>query len=335
MPVLWDKGFDGNVFLAAVHETGAKFLGRVKNNRCLPVLARLDDGSFLSVIDGLPVRIIEAVITVTCADGTAFTGVYRLVSNLFNPRRHPATALIRLFHERWEHESAYFALRHTMMAGRVLRSKDPVGVEQEMWSLLALYQVLRTAMVDAVETAPGTDPDRAGFTIAREAAREQLVKAAGVVTDTVDLVGVIGARVLAGLLPPRRLRVSTRKVKSPISRYNARVDDGRPLTSQNVTAIDIAVHEPPSAGPGPAEVPRVELDTVAPAAAPATGLPEAGRRETVLAFLRSQPGRPRHGREIADVLGTANINSVCVQLSGWARAGVLQKTAPATYILAA
>ena len=37
------------------------------------------------------------------------------------------------------------------------------------------------AMADAVETRPGTDPDRASFTIALEAARDQLTAAAGII----------------------------------------------------------------------------------------------------------------------------------------------------------
>jgi hypothetical protein len=56
----------------------------------------------------------------------------------------------------------------------VLRSCDPVGVEQEMWALLVLYQLLRRAMVEAAESRPGTDPDRCGFTIALHPARDLL-----------------------------------------------------------------------------------------------------------------------------------------------------------------
>lgn len=66
---------------------------------------------------------------------------------------------MRLYHERWEIESAYYALRHTLVNGRVLRSGDSFGIEQEMSAQLTLYQLLRTAMVDAVESAPVTDSD--------------------------------------------------------------------------------------------------------------------------------------------------------------------------------
>ncbi len=134
--VLWDKGFDGNAFLAAVIATRAQILGRLRSNRRTPVLTRLCDGSYLSVIGTARVRVIDAQITVTCADGTVFTGSYRLVTTLTDARRYPAATLTRLYHQRWEHESAYYALRHTLMNGRRLRSGDPFGVEQEMWALL-------------------------------------------------------------------------------------------------------------------------------------------------------------------------------------------------------
>jgi hypothetical protein len=72
-----------------------------------------------------------------------------------------------------EIESAYLALRHTMLDGQVLRSGDRPGVEQEIQSLLSFCQLLRMAMVTAVETRPGTNPGRASFTTALETARDQ------------------------------------------------------------------------------------------------------------------------------------------------------------------
>ncbi|WP_328565006.1 hypothetical protein [Streptomyces coelicoflavus] len=80
------------------------------------------------------------------------------------------------------------------MNGRVLRSGDPAGVEQEMWALLTLYQALRTMMVEAAESLHDTDPDRCCFTIALQTARDQVVQAAAVITDPADAgrVGLIG-----------------------------------------------------------------------------------------------------------------------------------------------
>ena len=126
-----------------------------------------------------------------------------------------------MYHERWQHEIAYLALRHTLLEGRVLRSKDPAGVEQEMWALLALYQVLRTAITDRRrQPCPGTDPDRASYQIAVHTARTLVTSARGVATGAGDLAGDIGRAVLASLHGPRRPRVCARRVKSPLSRWN-------------------------------------------------------------------------------------------------------------------
>ncbi|MGW1087364.1 hypothetical protein ACWD4L_13680 [Streptomyces sp. NPDC002596] len=123
-------------------------------------------------------------------------------------------------HERWEVESAYFAIKKSMLGRRVLRSKTWAGIAQEVYSLLSAYQVLRIAIADATGTTPGADPDRGSFTIALRCARDQIAQAAGIIADTViDLVGTIGRAVLDQLMPTRRLRVSPRAVKRPLSRY--------------------------------------------------------------------------------------------------------------------
>ena len=98
--------------------------------------------------------------TVTCHDGTVYGGVYRLATTCW-ATAHTGDTLMTLYHERWQHEITYLALRHTLLQGRVLRWGDPAGIEQEMWALLAVYQALRTAVTDAVQSVPGTDPDRA------------------------------------------------------------------------------------------------------------------------------------------------------------------------------
>lgn len=101
MLLLTDRGFDASDFLTAVAGTGAQFLARVRNNRRLPVLAHLDDGSYLAKLGVLTVRIIDADITIICADGTTWHDTYRLATTLTDSRRHPAPALIAIYHERW------------------------------------------------------------------------------------------------------------------------------------------------------------------------------------------------------------------------------------------
>ena len=112
-----------------------------------------------------------------------------------------------------------------------------------MWALLTLYQALRRAMVTAIETRPGTDPDRASFTTALTTTQTLLTSASNIITDHIDLIGDIGRAVLADLLPPRRPRTSTRKIKSPLSRYNKK-DPHRPERSTTITALAITVNHP-------------------------------------------------------------------------------------------
>src|SRR5206468_2457860 len=82
---------------------------------------------YRSTFGGKVVRVVEAEITVTTTAGTA-TGVYRLITTLLDHRRYPADALIRLYHERWEIETAYLELKSSILGGRVLRARTPTGV---------------------------------------------------------------------------------------------------------------------------------------------------------------------------------------------------------------
>ncbi|HEX2808810.1 MAG TPA: IS4 family transposase, partial [Kineosporiaceae bacterium] len=216
MLLLGDRAYDSNDFLRRVTASGAMFLVRAKCTRNLPVLAVLADGSFLSRLDGLAVRVIEAAITATGPDGQVIAhDCYRLVTTLLDPASDPAPVLVRLYHERWEIESAYYALKHTLLHGRVLRSRGQAELEQELWAILTVYQLLRTAMVEATD-AVGADPDRASFTIALNTARNQVTLAAAIMPTIdpatgpqgrIDLIGAIGHAVQANLLGPRRLRI--------------------------------------------------------------------------------------------------------------------------------
>jgi hypothetical protein len=234
MLLLMDRGFDDGPFLAAVAAQKAQFLVRMSRIRKPRVLANPPDGSFLSVIGGVKVRIITARVTVTCHDGTVYGDAYRLATTLLDYCAFPARALVALYHERWEHDVTYLALRHTLLKGRVLRSGDPAGIEQEMWALLALYQALRTAVTDAVQAVPG--PDRVGWQAAVDTARDLVTTAANITDpDGGDLAGDIGRAVLAALHAPRRPRVCARKVKCPVSRWHIH-PDGKPRTTKRITS---------------------------------------------------------------------------------------------------
>lgn len=323
MLVLLDRAFDASAFLREVAATGAMLLARGTATRKPPVLEHLPDGSYLSQLDGLQVRIIEADLAVTGSDGSRVADSYRLITTLVDYRRFPAAALVRLYHERWEIESAYFALRHTLLDGHVLRSGDRPGLEQEIWALLIVYQLLRMAMVTAVETRPGTDPDRASFTTAIETARDQLTAAAGICPDgPADLPGAIGRAVLDTLLPARRPRYSARNVKCPTSRYHAR-DDGRPALPATITAVDITICIPPlDLAPGKTHRDR---STSRPPQPPT-------RRQRIMTIMSTDPGRDWSGSELAAHLQVKPRNML-TQLAEWARLGFLTRTGLGTYAL--
>jgi Insertion element 4 transposase N-terminal/Transposase DDE domain len=101
MLVLMDRGFDAGNFLTEVAAAKAQFLVRLTATRRPPMLRHLPDGSFMSLIGGVKVRIIEASVTVTCHDGTRYGGRYRFATSLLDHRAYPAQALITLYHERW------------------------------------------------------------------------------------------------------------------------------------------------------------------------------------------------------------------------------------------
>jgi hypothetical protein len=179
------------------------------------------------------------------------------------------------------------------------------------------------AMVTAVESRPGTDPDRASFTTAMEAAREELTAARGVCpAGPADPLGVIGRAVLATLLPARRHRYSARKVKSATSRYLNR-DDDRPSTPTAVTGIDIAVRTPPPTDINPR--PRRDRSSPRPPRPPT-------RRQRVTAIMGTDPDKSWHGSELADQLQIKPRN-LLTQLAEWSRLDLLTRTGTGTYAL--
>jgi len=250
MLVLADRNFAATGFIDAVAATGADFLIRAKTHATalkLPVLARLPDGTFLSRIGEVKVRVIDAAITVTVNTDVdkgdeehREQHLYRLVTTLLDPSRAAAFDLVRLYHERWEIETSYFELKSTILAGRVLRGRHPDAVTQELWALLIAYQLLRTAMADAILHRPDIDPDRASFTTALNTARDQIIRADQILAGThVDLVGRIGTAILEQLLPKRRTKTHARAIKRAISKYRAKTRDIDRRT--HPTSIHIAI----------------------------------------------------------------------------------------------
>jgi hypothetical protein len=222
MLVLADRNFAAADVITRIASTGADLLIRAKNSRVLPSITHLPDGSWLSRLGGIEVRVIDAEITATLAGRKQHTGRYRLITTLTDHRRYPAREIVTLYHQRWEIETAFLEMKSTLLGGKVLRAQTPAGIEQEIYALLSGYQALRLAIADAL-LGHHIAPDRAGFTIALNTARDQIVQAAGIIADTViDLIGTIGHAVRTGLLPHRRTRICPRVVKRAISKHRAK-----------------------------------------------------------------------------------------------------------------
>jgi Insertion element 4 transposase N-terminal/Transposase DDE domain len=151
MLCLADRGFSGFEHWQRARATGAQLLWRCAENRILPVLKELDDGSFLSEIrptgvtrqqaadQAIKVRVIEYTLP-GLPDGQPR---YRLLTSLLDDKAAPAQELAVLYHERWQVEGVFDELKtHLRQGRRVLRSKTAQGVRQEFYGwVLAHYAV--------------------------------------------------------------------------------------------------------------------------------------------------------------------------------------------------
>jgi DDE family transposase len=258
-----DRNFSGYPVAAALAATGADLLIRAKApaGQWLPVLRALPDGSYLSVLPepasgrahararhrgrtlpgppaGLPVRVIQAGITITPAGGAPRTEQYRLITTLLDARAAPATAIAACYAQRWEIETGYREAKvFTRGAGQVLRSWHPVGVAQEIWAWLCACQLTHAARVTAAAST-GLDPDRISYTVTLRAIRRAII--------TPGLSRQVTNEALARLLPPRRPRSYPRLSLTSTAKRRA----GRAGLTGTITC-KITIIEPADTGPGP------------------------------------------------------------------------------------
>lgn len=80
--------------------------------------------------NGTTIRVIEY--TLDDPQRVGHKEVHRLVTSLLDASEHPATALIELYHERWEEEIAIDELTTHTRTAETLRSQTPAGVIQEV-----------------------------------------------------------------------------------------------------------------------------------------------------------------------------------------------------------
>ena len=184
MLVLADRGFLSFDLWRPAAATGAALVWRASAHLTLPVLERYTDGSYRSELrwnqrcqstdrTPIPVRVVDYTVSGAPQGAQA----YRLVTSLLEPARAPADELAALYQERWEMETAFDELKtHLRGARRVLRSKTPELVRQEVWGLLLAHFAIRALMHDAALGAlpRARDPDTLSFTHAVAVTRRTL-----------------------------------------------------------------------------------------------------------------------------------------------------------------
>ncbi|WP_308129710.1 IS4 family transposase [Kitasatospora aureofaciens] len=169
--------------------TGAQLLWRVGVRVDLPLIEDLGDGSYLSLVFSrqahtrqAKARIVQAaregrqphpdqarlvrVIEYDVPDRglEAERELICLITTITDPRTVTAERLARAYHDRWEHEVAAAQLKTTMRGpGRILRSKSPDLIRQEIYGYLLTHHAI-SALICRAATHAGIDPDRVKFT---------------------------------------------------------------------------------------------------------------------------------------------------------------------------
>jgi hypothetical protein len=187
MLVTADRNFYGFDLWAQFRQTGADLLWRVNANLGLPVLRWLADGSYLSLIYNPKVRgrrrdellchasegaeidpgeaqvVRVAEYDIPDREGSRTGELICVITSILDPAEATAEELAAAYHERWECENLIDEVKtHQRGPARVLRSKSPEMVRQEIWALLLTHYGIRRLMCNAADEI-GEDPDRLSF----------------------------------------------------------------------------------------------------------------------------------------------------------------------------
>jgi hypothetical protein len=187
MLLLADRGFPGVRWWKQMTASGADLMCRVQRRWNLKPERVLEDGSWISTVhirvqkgrpntnrESITVRVIEYRLDDPGRDRDQH---YRLVTTLMDPLQAPAAELAALYAERWEAENTLAELKTSQIGtDRVLNSKSPELVRQEVYAHLAVHAALRKLMWrTAVRQDDPLDPDRLSFSAALRAVRRSVL----------------------------------------------------------------------------------------------------------------------------------------------------------------
>jgi hypothetical protein len=86
-----------------------------------------------------------------------------LLTSMLDPKKYPAREVVKLYHERWEVELAFDEVKTVLLEREeTIRSRKAKGVEQEIWSLLLAYNLIRLEMQRTADRH-GVPPTRISF----------------------------------------------------------------------------------------------------------------------------------------------------------------------------
>lgn len=167
---LVDRGFSEFLAWSGLVTRGRNrhLMARIRRDTPMRELEELEDGTLLVEIP--PSRLALAAAPDVAPIRARIIAYHhpggepgRLLVTLLDPRTHSAKELIRLYHDRWELELAFDELKtHLLERKECLRSKLPKGVNQELWGVLLVYNLLRREILLAAARHE-VDPNRISF----------------------------------------------------------------------------------------------------------------------------------------------------------------------------
>jgi Transposase DDE domain len=240
MLVLTDSAFLSAWFWEQLQEIGAEALCALSSTVGRKVEKRLSDGSYLTTITPnhrkiypgtrpIKIRVIEYVVT---DERLGEAGkCYRLATTLLDEQTYPASELLTLYRERWEVETLFREIKSYLREQlKVLRSRTPEGVRQEVYALFLTHRTVGSLKLEAADQQR-VDPDRVSFTEAKNHFKRAISDSllADPACQEWLLTRLTRQIAMVPLLPERRLRMNRREIKLYYQKWHRKKREIAPL----------------------------------------------------------------------------------------------------------